>query len=145
MRLNIWYFWYYSYVQFLTSELMIKIDLTGMKMCEMLHFRILYHAITVWVNILCCHIINIFSIYHKTISCSTNNMPTSNWPSGSWSKIQEEELRQLICTGEVDFKNRNPDYLYQITQQHFPDLISPGAKGKNAAIQCLWAKFLQYE
>ncbi len=42
MRLNIWYFWYYSYVQFLTSEHMIKIDLTGMKTCETLNITLLH-------------------------------------------------------------------------------------------------------
>jgi len=41
---NIWYFSYYSYVQFLTSEHMIKIDNTGMKTCVTLIKRYIIFA-----------------------------------------------------------------------------------------------------
>ena len=72
-------------------------------------------------------------------------MPTANRPSGSWSGKQEEDLRDLICYNIVDYRNRNPDYLFEITEEHFPDFISSDAAGRNAAIQCMRGKFLKYE
>ena len=72
-------------------------------------------------------------------------MPSANRPSGSWSKKEEEHLRDLIQDNIVDYRNRNPDYLFQITEEHFPDFISSGAAGRNAAIQRMRGKFLKYE
>lgn len=74
-----------------------------------------------------------------------DNMPTANRPSGSWSVAQENELQKLIRLNVVDYKNRNPEYLFQITEEHFPDYISPGSKGRNSAIQRMRNKFIQYE
>jgi hypothetical protein len=70
---------------------------------------------------------------------------TVNRPSGSWSRIQEEELQNLIRSNTVDYRNRNPDYLFQITEEHFPAYITPGAQGRNAAIQRMRGKFIKYE
>ena len=70
---------------------------------------------------------------------------TVNRASGSWSGKQEEVLQDLIRNNVVDYRNRNPDYLFQITEEHFPDFISSGAAGRNAAIQCMRGKFLKYE
>jgi hypothetical protein len=72
-------------------------------------------------------------------------MPTANRPSGSWSGTQEKGLQKLIRNNIVNYRNRNPDYLFLITEEHFPDYISPGAKGRNIAIQRMRGKFLQYE
>ena len=72
-------------------------------------------------------------------------MPSAKRPSGSWSKKEEEHLRDLIQDNIVDYRNRNPDYLLQITEEHFPDFISSGAAGRNAAIQRMRGKFLKYE
>ncbi len=72
-------------------------------------------------------------------------MPTANQPSGSWSGKQEEDLRDLIRNNIVDYRNRNPDYLFEITEEHFPDFISSGTAGRNAAIQRMRGKFLKYE
>jgi len=52
---------------------------------------------------------------------------TVNRPSGSWSIKQEEDLQDLIRNNIVDYRNRNPDYLFQITEEHFPAYITPGA------------------
>ena len=72
-------------------------------------------------------------------------MPSANRPSGSWSVKQEEALRDLIHNNIVDYRNRNPDYLFEITEEHFPDFISSGTAGRNAAIQRMRGKFLKYE
>ena len=72
-------------------------------------------------------------------------MPTANRPSGSWSGTQEKYLQKLICNKIVNYRNRNPDCLFLITEEHFPDYISPGAKGRNTAIQRMLGEFLQYE
>jgi hypothetical protein len=70
---------------------------------------------------------------------------TVNQRSGSWSSKQEEDLQDLIRNNIVDFRNRNPDYLFQVTKEHFPAYITPGAQGRNAAIQRMRGKFLKYE
>jgi hypothetical protein len=70
---------------------------------------------------------------------------TINRPSGFWSSKQEEVLQDLIWNNIVDYRNRTPEYLFQITKEHFPDYITPGAGGRNAAIQCMRGKFLKYE
>ena len=72
-------------------------------------------------------------------------MPTDNRPFGSWSGKQEKDLRDIISNNIVDYRNRNPDYLFEITKEHFPDFISSGAAGRNAAIQRMRGKFLKYE
>ena len=72
-------------------------------------------------------------------------MPSTNRPSGGWSRTEEEHLKDLIKDNIVDYRNRNPDYLLQITEEHFPDFISSGAAGRNAAIQRMRGKFLKYE
>ncbi len=53
-------------------------------------------------------------------SCFTHNMPIANRPSGSWSCKQEEDLRDLIRNNIVNYRNRNPDYLFEITEEHSP-------------------------
>ena len=70
---------------------------------------------------------------------------TVNRPSGSWSSKQEEVLQGLIRNNIVDYRNCNPDYLFQITEEHFPAYITPGAQGRNAAIQRMRGKFIKYE
>ena len=72
-------------------------------------------------------------------------MPTDNRPFGSWSGKQEKDLRDIISNNIVDYRNRNPDYLFEITKEHFPDFISSGAAGRNAAIQRMRGKFIKYK
>ena len=87
--------------------------------------------------------LQVISLSHK--NHTTRN--TINRPSGSWSSKQEEDLQDLIRNNIVDFdfRNRNPDYLFQVTKEHFPTYITPGAQGRNAAIQRMRGKFLKYE
>ena len=70
---------------------------------------------------------------------------TVNRPSGSWSGKQDTELQELLRNNIIDYRNRNPDYLFQITEEHFPAYITPGAQGRNAAIQRMRGKFIKYE
>jgi len=72
-------------------------------------------------------------------------MPSANQPSDSWSGKQEEDLRDLICNNIVDFRNQNPDYMFQITEEHVPDFICSGTAGRNATTQHMRGKFLKYE
>ncbi len=65
--------------------------------------------------------------------------------SGSWSKEQEDKLQKLLNSNTIDYRNRSPDYLFQVTKDHFPDFISEGPQGRNSAIQRMQAKFLKYE
>ena len=65
--------------------------------------------------------------------------------SGSWSKVEEKELQRLLDTNIVDYRNRSPDYLYQVTLDYFGDFISDGPQGRNSAIQRLRGKFIKYE
>jgi hypothetical protein len=74
-----------------------------------------------------------------------NSMPSSHQPSGSWSKKQEDRLKDLICSNSVNYKNQTPEYLYKITEQYFPNFISPGAQGRNSTIQCMQNKFIKYK
>ena len=81
-------------------------------------------------------------ISHKNQTMARN---TVNRPSGSWSGKQDTDLQELLGNNIVDYRNRNPDYLFQITEEHFPAYITPGAGGRNAAIQRMRGKFIKYE
>ena len=65
--------------------------------------------------------------------------------SGKWGKVQEDTLQRLLNSNTIDYRNRSPDYLYQVSQEYFGDFISEGPKGRNTAIQCMRGKFLKYE
>jgi hypothetical protein len=65
--------------------------------------------------------------------------------SGSWSKEQEDKLQRLLDSNIIDYRNRSPDYLFEITTEHFGDFISEGPKGRNSAIQRMRGKLIKYE
>ena len=85
--------------------------------------------------------LQVISLSHKNHTMRK----TVNGPSGSWSKKEEEHLQDIIRDNIVDFRNRNPDYLFQITEEHFADFITPGSQGRNTAIQRMRGKFIKYE
>ena len=60
-------------------------------------------------------------------------MPAYKRTSGGWSSVQKSKLQDLICDNIVNYRNRSPEYLFQVNQMHFPDFISEGARGKHAA------------
>ena len=61
--------------------------------------------------------------------------------SGNWGPQQDKELGD----NQVDYRNRNGDYLFQVTEKYFPAFISAGKSGKNSAVQRMRGKFLQFE
>ena len=58
-----------------------------------------------------------------------------------WSEVENALLRQLIRSGTVNPSNLDPDYLFQVTQDHFPAFTGVGQSGKNTATQRLRRKF----
>ncbi len=74
-----------------------------------------------------------------------NSMPKTDQKDGSWTFVQESELQKLLNNNTINYRNRAPDYLYEVTREHFPDFISEGSKGRNSAITRMRGKFLKYE
>jgi hypothetical protein len=74
-----------------------------------------------------------------------NSMPKTDQKAGSWTFVHESELQKLLSNNTIDYRNRAPDYLYEVTREHFPDFISEGLKGRNSAITRMQGKFLKYE
>ncbi len=75
----------------------------------------------------------------------SSEMPTTARSSGNWSEVQEGKLQKLLHSNTIDYRNRSPDYLFQVTKDHFPDFISERGKGRNSTIQCMRGKFITYE
>ena len=72
-------------------------------------------------------------------------MNTTKRSSGNWSPQQDKELGDLLRSNQVDYRNRNGDYLFEVTEKYFPAFITPGKAGKNSAIQRMRGKFVRYE
>ena len=75
----------------------------------------------------------------------SQKMTKTSQSSGSWSKVQEDKLQQLLANNIIDYRNRSPNYLYQVTQDYFGDFISEGPQGRNTVIQHMRGKFIKYE
>jgi len=88
---------------------------------------------------------NVFFLSHNFFSFTADTMTKTTHSSGSWSKVEEKELQRLLDANIVDYRNRSPDYLYQVTLDYFGDFISDGTQGRNSAIQRLRGKFIKYE
>ena len=73
------------------------------------------------------------------------NMPTIKRAAGKWTQLQDKELGELLQSNTVNYKDGTAEYLFEVTQDHFPSFISPGASGRNSAIQRMRGKFLCYE
>ncbi|KAL3789182.1 hypothetical protein ACHAW5_002441 [Stephanodiscus triporus] len=72
-------------------------------------------------------------------------MPANKRTNGNWTRKQNRRLGDLIRANVIDHKERRPAELFRITQQHFPDYISPGPDGRKAAIQRMRNKLINYE
>ncbi len=84
----------------------------------------------------------------KTLShkfCFQTKMPKTARSSGNWSEIQETKLQKLLDNNTIDYRNRSPDYLFEVSKEHFGDFISEGPRGRNAAVQCMQGKLQKYE
>ncbi len=51
-----------------------------------------------------------------------------------WSDEQDILLRNLIKKNLVNYTNLEPNYLFEVTQEHFPNFIGTGASARSAAI-----------
>lgn len=60
-----------------------------------------------------------------------------------WTDEQDAALRKLVNKNIITYTNLEPNYLFKVTQEHFPDFIRTGASARNTAIQCLRKKFWQ--
>jgi hypothetical protein len=64
-----------------------------------------------------------------------NNILAAKQAGGSSTKEQEADLKNFIHSNTINYRNRAPDYLFKISEQYFPDFISPSPWGRNATIQ----------
>jgi hypothetical protein len=60
-----------------------------------------------------------------------------------WTDEQDTALRNLVCKNLINYTNLEPNYLFEVTQEYFPDFIGTGASARNTAIQRLRKKFRQ--
>ncbi len=66
--------------------------------------------------------------------------------NGNWGEPQRKILHGLLSTNEVNHRNRQPDYVWQVCNlKPFKDFISQGKNGKASAIKRMKDCFLQYE
>ena len=65
----------------------------------------------------------------------------------SWSIRQDEELADLIRSNDIlvdEAHESNRNYLWEVTQQYFPEFCGNGAPGKENAIRRLRAKIRRW-
>ncbi len=60
-----------------------------------------------------------------------------------WTNKQDSQLRHLVKKNLVTYTNLEPNYLFEVTQEHFPDFIGTGTQAQTTAIQRLCRKFQQ--
>ncbi len=65
--------------------------------------------------------------------------------SGNWGTTKDKLLGDLLRSNTIDYRNRTVEYLFSVTEEHFPDFISPGVSGKNSAIQRIQNKLVCYK
>ena len=60
-----------------------------------------------------------------------------------WTDKQDAELRQLVNKNILTYTNLEPNYLFEVTKEHFPSFIGTGSQARNTAVQRLCKKFWQ--
>jgi hypothetical protein len=60
-----------------------------------------------------------------------------------WSDEQNTKLRDLVRKNIVSYTNLEPNYLFEVSQEHFPDFIVSGPNKCTTKVQCLCKKFYQ--
>jgi hypothetical protein len=58
-----------------------------------------------------------------------------------WTNKQSNHLRNLVRKNLVNYTNLEPNYLFKVTQEHFPNFMGRGPSARNSAIQRLHKKF----
>ena len=65
-------------------------------------------------------------------------MNTTKRNSGNWGPQQDKELGDLLRDNQVDYCNRNGDYLFQVTESTFPhssQLVKAGKTPRSSACE----------
>jgi hypothetical protein len=65
--------------------------------------------------------------------------------SGNRGTTKDKLLGDLLRSNTIDYRNRTAEYLFSVTEEHFPNFISPGVSRKNSAIQRIQDKLVHYE
>ncbi len=59
-----------------------------------------------------------------------------------WTDKQDAALHKLVNKNLINYTNLEPNYyLFEVTQEYFPDFIGIGTSARNTAIQRLRKKF----
>jgi hypothetical protein len=80
-----------------------------------------------------------------TIFSPSEDMKSTKRPSGNWGPIQDKLVGDLLRSNTIDYRNRTGEYLFAVSEEHFPNFITPGTTGRNSAIQRMRNKFTRYE
>ena len=71
-------------------------------------------------------------------------MPKTN--KKTWTSTEDEQLVLLFKNNAIDFKREEDrEYLWEKTQEHFPNHLGEGASGKNNAIRRLREKCRKWD
>ena len=60
-----------------------------------------------------------------------------------WTDEQDTLLRKLVARNIITYTNLEPNYLFEVTQEHFPSFVGTGPSARATAIQRLRKKFRQ--
>ena len=60
--------------------------------------------------------------------------------SPRWTDQQDAQLWQLVRNNSINYQNLEPNYLFEVSQEFFPDFIGSGSSGRATAIQRLRKK-----
>jgi hypothetical protein len=66
-------------------------------------------------------------------------------PSRNWGTTNDKLLGDLLHSNTINSRNRTAEYLFSVTEEHFPNFISPGMSGRNSAIQRMQNKLVCYK
>jgi hypothetical protein len=66
------------------------------------------------------------------------------FPSGNWGPNKGKLLGDLLCSNTINYRNWTVAYLFSVTEEHFPNFISPGTNGRNSAVQRMQNKLVCY-
>ena len=73
------------------------------------------------------------------------SMKNTKRPSGNWGPNQDKLVGDLLRSNTINYRNRTGEYLFAVSEEHFPKFITPGTTGRNSAIQRMRNKFTRYE
>jgi hypothetical protein len=75
----------------------------------------------------------------------SDDMKITKRPSGNWGPNQDKLVGDLLRSNTINYMNRTGEYMFAVSEEHFPNFITPGTNGRNSAIQRMQNKFTHYE